>query len=192
MKNNARRELLMKPRLAKSKKWTSLPVEYLQQITQVFIEYFRPSLKGGQIKVQGRIYKEELCFQVSYLPSPKQINLKQANFEASIEYDRNKDNMIQLVNKAIDCTGVMVEKYFANPRKIEFPRSWQSTIFEQQEVFLQYSTINTHLENLADQILGHTEPSYLVKGQDEEEELTAIKIQLGLNVKNQEESKDKD
>ena len=133
----------MKPRLSDSKKWTSLPPEYLQQIKEVFTEKFNDFLQEGTLITQGRIYPKELLLRVGYLGSQ---SIKQANFEVSIEYDKKQQNMVQLIYKAIDCAGSMMHEYFSGTKETEFPQFWQPFDLEGQEIFIQYSTINTELE----------------------------------------------
>ena len=153
----------MKPRLSTSKKWVSLPREYLQQINEVFTEKFKDSLQGSQIVTEGRIYSKELLLRVGCL---KTHSLRQSNFETSIEYDGNKQNVISLTYKAIDLIDSMMDEYLSHHKETAFPRTWQVFHFEGQEIFLQYSTINTKLESHADQLLGETESNDLVQDDD--------------------------
>ena len=169
----------MEPRLATSKKWTSLPKEYLQQIQEVFIDKFHNSLQRGQIIIEGRIYPEEFLLRVGYQGFP---STKPDNFEVSIEYDRNKQNMLQLIDKAIDCADSMMHEYFSNNKKIEFPKAWQPFDMEGQKVFLQHSTVNTELETHADRLLDETiNYDDLIQGDKDEEDIAVIKAKLGLS-----------
>ena len=166
----------MKPRLTTSRKWTSLPKEYLQQIKEVFTEKFQESLQGGEIITEGRIYPKELLLRIGYI---EPCSLKQINFEISIEYDKNKQNMIQLIYTAIDCIGSMMNEHFSS-KETDFLLSWQPFDFEGQKIFLQHSTINTKLETRANELLSKTHSHDLVQGNNEAEELALIKAQLGL------------
>ena len=150
----------MEPRLKPSSKWTSLPKEQLQQIKEAFAEKFKEALQGGAILVEGRIYSEELILCVGYA---KSLALKQSNFEVSLQYDKDKQNALKLIYKAVDCIESMMHEYFSHQEKIELPRSWHPLKFEGQEVFVQYSTVNTELEAWANQLLGKSSANGLIQ-----------------------------
>lgn len=151
----------MRPRLKSSKKWASLPQEQIEQIQAVFAESFKKALQGGQVTTQGRIYPEELIIQVSYSPL---TSIKTSHFEASIGYDKDKENITSLIYLTVDCIGSMMHEYFFNnksknknskePEHLSWPPTWEAFTFEGKEVFLQYSTINIELENKANELLG--------------------------------------
>jgi hypothetical protein len=56
----------------------------------------------------------------------------------------------------IDALGSLMEEYFqtGDVGAMDVPLRWKSYEFEGEEVFLQYSTVNTRLEEEADRLLG--------------------------------------
>lgn len=166
----------MEPRLKTSKKWTSFPNEYLKQIQTVFNKSFKLHLESGKILTEGRIYKEELLLKVGFLENG---NIKQSNFEISIQYDKNKENAVQLIYLMIDVAATMMDEFFMAEVDHDFPRTWQDYDVEGKKVFLQFSTTNDELENEADRILGIDKSDELVQ-QDEDEALDEIKQSLGV------------
>ena len=166
----------MQPRLKYSSKWTPLPAELTQQIQDLFTENFSSYADEGHFFVEGRIYLKEVLLRVGYLPHQQ---LKQTNFEISIEYNRNKDNMLQMIHLAVDCAASLMEQYFTEKGQ-DFPVSWQSVDFMGRPVYWQYTSVNTELEAQADRLLGENTEDRLMQGEDEEEDL-AVKISmLGL------------
>ncbi|MCB0361907.1 MAG: hypothetical protein KDD35_04265 [Bdellovibrionales bacterium] len=172
----------MQPRLKFSSKWTPFPTELLQQIKDLFAENFASYVADGQLMMEGRIYLNEVLFCLGY---GKKGQLKQANFEISIEYDRNKDNIVQIIHIAVDCAASMMDQYFAD-QDLEFPGHWKKFDFAGRPVHIQFSTINTALEAEANRLMGEEaeEEKGLIRGasQDdlEEEELKLKISMLGL------------
>lgn len=169
----------MEPRLKSSQKWTALPGEFLKQMRQVFTQAFPEPSKTGRFLGEGRIYKEELLLRIGYLSNG---SIAQSNFEVSIEYKADKDNMIGLVHLAIDVTATLFHELFENP-EATFPRLWEEFEVEGKSVYIQYSGVNSELERQADLILGEDKGG-LVQGEDEDEselERNGLKRILGLD-----------
>lgn len=168
----------MQARRSDSKRWTSLPKEYLKQMQEVSAQNFKEKMAPkSQLILEGRIYKSELLLRLGYLEDQR---LKQINFEVSLDYDKNKENMIEIIYRALDAAGSMLSEYFSD-NNMEFPLDWKSFKIEKKEVFLKHSTLNSKLEENADKLLGNHEDA-LVQGKENEleEEKTAIKSVLGL------------
>lgn len=145
---------MMTPRLASSKKWTSIPAELCEQIRDVFAENFVELAKSGQFLVDGRIYTQELLLQVGFLPKGR---LRQVNFEVSINFDVNKQNALELIHFIVDCAASLLQEYFVAGENIEsFPIQWKSYELEGRNIFVQVSTTNTALESEANRLLGMT------------------------------------
>lgn len=154
----------MIPRLKSSHKWTSLPPELCTQISDVFSETFASEAKIGKFVVEGRIYGQELLVRVGYLENGR---LRQVNFEVSIDFNANKQNALELIHFAIDCAASFLQEYFAAEGEIEqFPRTWKAFTIDKKDVFIQVTTVNTHLEAEADRLLGKSADD-LVQGDDE-------------------------
>ena len=165
----------MQPRLPKSKKWSSLPKELLEQISSIFNENFAKQLDGAQIKSEGRIYTSEILLSIGFV---KEGSIKQTNFISSMDYNKSKDNVLSLVHIAVDSIGSMFENYFNDP-ETEFPLSWTSFKIDQQEVFLLMSGENSDLEKKADELL-NIDNSNLVQGEDSEISAEELKSNLGI------------
>lgn len=169
----------MEPRLKSSHKWTSLPGEILKQIREIFAQAFPEEAKVGRFLVEGRIFKEELLIRVGYNEHGR---LKQDNFEVSIEYKADKDNMMKMVHLAIDVCATLMNELFEEGEDVDFPRTWSEFDVEKRKVYVLYNGINSDLEKQADEILGKSNKD-LIQGEDEEEleqEKEGLKRILGL------------
>lgn len=166
----------MKPRLETSKKWSSLPDELLVQIKDIFTENFAKKLGTSKILTEGRIYPNEVVLRIG-LNAPERV--KQHNFEASMAYDKAKDNVMALVHVAVDCAGSMLAE-FLEDETTEFPHEWHKYDVEKKEVFLKYSTFNSNLESEANKLLGLASEG-LVKGEDPETDIETMKKLIGID-----------
>ncbi len=160
----------MKPRLTKSKKWTALPAEYLKQIETVFSEGFAAQLSGHKLIIEGRIYSEEILLRVGALENGR---LSQKNFEVSIGYSTKTKDAVDRIHNAIDAIASMMNEHFEDPEKDDFPRSWKEYDFDNQKVYLQYSTVNSELEAQADALLGEAGEDLVVEEPETEDALEA-------------------
>ncbi|MCB0367658.1 MAG: hypothetical protein H6624_04910 [Bdellovibrionaceae bacterium] len=167
----------MQPRLPFSSKWTPIPDELADQITEIFEENFASYIKKGRIFVEGRIYLREVLLSVGYKENGR---LHQDNFEVSIEYAKDRDNMVKMIHLGVDCAASMLEQFFGDPGGVDFPKTWKGYEVEGRQVFLQYTTENTELEAEADRLLGENEGG-LMRGEDSEEELEQKISMLGLS-----------
>lgn len=160
----------MKPRLASSKKWTDFPKEFSKQIQDVFKENFAKELKSSELIVEGRIYPQEILIRIGYLEAGR---LKQANFEVSVEYSQTKNDAVMRINDAVDAAASMMMDYFEKEQDtegdVDFPLSWKEVPFNNQKLYMQFSTVNTKLEAEADAILGASEDGMI---KEEETEIT--------------------
>lgn len=141
----------MQPRLKSSKKWSPLPKELIQQIQSIFRENFQAHTSGSKIEVDGHIYPEEILIRVGLAPEK---GLKQRNWEISVGYRKDKDNVLKLLHLAVDVIGALFEQTFTSETDEDFPRLWQEVDFEGRPVFIQYTTTNSALESEADRLLG--------------------------------------
>jgi hypothetical protein len=171
----------MQPRLSSSRKWTALPKELMQQIRSVFKETFKQQIGKGKIEAEGRIYPEEILVSVGYRP---ETGIKQCNFQVSIAYKKDKDDVLKLINIAVDAAGSLFDQLFSAENDQEFPRLWQEVDFEGRMIFVQYSTENSELEAEADQILGSDAAKAGIAGGDWDEgddvDPDEIKAKLGI------------
>lgn len=54
-------------------------------LSSKFFFFFPPELGGGGVEddIQGRVHAEQVCHQLSYIPSPVKLLKKNRNLEAS-------------------------------------------------------------------------------------------------------------
>ena len=157
----------MNPRLKSSTKWTQFPQEYLSQIEDVFMQNFSEQLGEAKVVVQGRIYPEEILLRVGF---GNDKDLRQANFEVSVGHSPTTKNSMDSIHLAVDAAASMMADYFEQISKqideteLDFPITWQEYDFEGTKVHLQFSTVNTRLEDAADALLGE-ESDEMVKAE---------------------------
>ncbi len=142
----------MEPRRKTNKKVksTSLPVEYVKNIKDVFSKAFKTRLGKREIYVEGRMFPTELILCVGYKPDPK--GLRQINFEASI--DHTGKDVFEKLGVCIDALSSMMDQYLESDESDELPVEWTSFDFEKQKIYLRTSGRNTNLENEANKLLG--------------------------------------
>ncbi len=169
----------MQPRLKTSKKWNAIPKELSAQIKQVFKQSFQSYIGGGTVFADGRIYPSEILMSIGFKPAGG--GLRQFNWDISIEYKRDKDNVMKLLTMAVDVAGSLFEQFFTAENDHEFPRIWAEVDFEGKKVYVQYQTENRELEAEANKLLGLKEDEDLAGGDwDEDVDPEIIKAQLGL------------
>lgn len=157
----------MNPRLKSSKKWTSFPKEYSDQIQTVFKENFAQYLDEGDLIVEGRIYSDEILLRVGYLEKGR---LVQANFEVSMDYSQKEQDAVKRIHNCIDAAASMMLEYLETDGEVDFPYTWKEFPFQGKKIFLQYSTENTSLEEQANKLLGLEGESMLHDENDSDED----------------------
>ncbi|MCM2281677.1 MAG: hypothetical protein NDI61_07505 [Bdellovibrionaceae bacterium] len=165
----------MQPRLATSVKWTPFPEEFSQKVLQVFSENFAQQTTQGEFLIDGRIYPQEILIRIGYVLKGQ---LRQINFEASVEYSMTKagegsqeQTAFQSIYKGVDALGSLFEEYFAETdEEMDMPIHWQAYDFEDGIVWLQSSTVNTRLEAEADQWLKNADEKVLVHDDAQDKE----------------------
>jgi hypothetical protein len=168
----------MKPRLHTSQKWTPFPAEFSEKIIQVMSENFAEQAARGVFTVEGRIYPQEILMRVGYNEGGR---LKQDNFEASMEYSmENKEQAAQSrIFACLDAIGSSFDELFhtrAEGEEMELPAQWEAFDFEGEIVWMQYSTINTRLEDEADRLLNSLNDDTLVQEDFETDDAMARAI----------------
>ncbi|MGZ3795617.1 MAG: hypothetical protein ACXVB1_04595, partial [Pseudobdellovibrionaceae bacterium] len=155
----------MQPRLKTSKKWTSFPKEYVEQIQAVFYENFLEPLAGNKLIVEGRIYPSEVLLRVGV---NKQGQLRQANFEVSMDYNPQEKDAVERIHNCIDAAASMMTDYFELEDEVDLPRTWQEYPFQGKSVFLQFSTENSDLEAQANALLGENAEALVLEEESED------------------------
>ncbi len=165
-----------------------MPKELLDQIKTVFQENFGAQTKGGKLFSEGRVYPEELLFSIGYLPAKQ---LRQHNFEVSLQYKPNKDNVMKLIHIAVDAAASMFVQLFEEEEAVEqFPKIWTEVEFEGRKLYIQYTTENNELDEEADKLLGLSRGEKLTAGEwDEDDDIDPeeVKSRLGLTDEEDEE-----
>ena len=170
----------MEPRLSTSKKWTPVPEDYKNQVLNVLKTSFVDETKRGEWVFEGRIYAEELLLRVGFLENGR---LKQLNFEISIQFKAGKDNVHDLLGLAVDVGASLLEDAFKSEDDADFPKIWQEFVVERRPIYIQYSAVNTKLEEEADRLLGLNQDGLVRQSTDEDaaELIKSLKEKLGLN-----------
>jgi hypothetical protein len=156
----------MEPRLKSSQKWSPFPEELCQIAAAALTERFAEEydLEKAEFVVEGQIYNEEIIGRFG-LRLKDQI--KQYNFEISLEYNSEKDKALELIQKSMDVVEHLWEELLEDDLEdADLSKQWQTMPFEKRMYFFRYSTVNTQLEKEADQWLKEYEKK-LVYGQDD-------------------------
>lgn len=170
----------MQPRLNTSRKWTAIPRELVTQIKTVFKQSFQQHIGKGTVSADGRIYDEEIVVSVGVKLTDQK--LKESHWLVSVGYKKGKDDVLKLINLALDAQGSLFEQFFTSENDYDFPRTWQEVEFEGRKVYIQYSTENKELETQANKILGVQEGEQLLGGDWEDlEDAETIKKRLGVS-----------
>ena len=141
----------MSPRRASSKKWTTFPPEFIEQVTTVFKETFATSLAESALIVDGRIYPEELVLRVGVREKGR---LKQSNFEVSTDYEADVPESLDRIHCLVDVAASMMLEFFESEGEAEFPFVWKEYPYKEKPIYLQTSAENTDLEAQANAFLG--------------------------------------
>ena len=157
----------MNPRLKSSKKWTSFPKDYLNQMQVVFKENFAQYLEKGELVIEGRIYPEEITLRVGFLEKGR---LAQANFEVSMNYSQSDQDALERIHNCVDAAASMMMEYLENDGEVDFPYVWKEVPFQGKKIYLQFNTENSSLEEAANKLLGIDEETLLHEENDNEED----------------------
>lgn len=157
----------MIPRLKSSKKWTSFPKEYSDQIQAVFKENFAQYLDNAELIIEGRIYQEEIVLRVGYLEEGR---LAQANFEVSMSYSQEQQDAVSRIHNCVDAAASMMLEFLENEGEVDFPYNWKEVPFQGKKVYLKFSTENSNLEAEANKLLGLSEDEMLHDTNEDEDE----------------------
>lgn len=169
----------MQPRLSSSRKWTAIPRELVTQIKTVFKQSFQQHIGKGTVSADGRIYPEEIVVSVGV--KLESAGLKESHWLVSVAYKKGKDDVLKLINLALDAQGSLFEQFFTSENDYDFPRVWQEVDFEGRKIYVQYSTANQELEAQADKLLGIAGSDDLAQGEWEDlENADSIKQRLGV------------
>ena len=83
----------------------------------------------------------------------------------------------------IDILGSLMEEYFASEAdidQVDIPLHWKCYAFEGEKIYLQYSTINTKLEEEANRLLGLLGDSLVNERTADEDAMAAAQVDSDL------------
>lgn len=163
----------MNPRTKTESKWTELPPDLKKQISTIFQQNFEKQIGAtGEIRTDGRIYPKEIVLSVGI---HKKGELRFHNFEVSIDHKNDKEKIVELIYLSVDAIASLMTEYFENDEDIELPYTWMQYPFQDQKVWLQFSTVNPDLEAEANKLLGLTnEEETLLKNAEAERSPDAL------------------
>ena len=159
----------MEPRLKSSTKWSPYPEELCEQAIAVLSERFMEEydLEKAEFVVEGRIYKSEILGRFGL---KKEGQLKQHNFEISLEYNNEKDKALELIQGSMDIVEhLWTELLEDDLEDYELSKEWQTMPYEKKMYFYKYSTINTGLEEEADRLLAEYEKKLVYQTENHDE-----------------------
>jgi len=157
---------ILEPRLKTSLKWSPFPEELCRQIQDVMTEAFSDFDLKGEFVAEGIICPNEIVMRVG-LNSKNQ--LRQNNFEVSMEYSGEDEKAFEKIHFMVDFLGEAWEKFLdEEPDSEELPLVWTEHRFEKNILFLRYSSINSNLEKQADELLKQFEKKLLHETEDDD------------------------
>ena len=110
--------------------------------------------------------------------------LRFQNFEVSIDHSSEKQDTVQKITVAVDAIASLMVDYFDNEEGNEMPLVWQEYPFENEKIWLQFSSTNSDLESEANKLLGvKEEATLLVESTISRKMITALcsKSHLGFS-----------
>ncbi len=155
----------MNPRYKSNKKWTQFPEDLTRGISDIFKQNFAAQLVDYiEVHVSGRFYEKEIILQVGL---NKKGELRFTNFEVSLDHKNDPTKIIEQVYLAVDVIANLIADYFENNEEHELPYVWTEFPFNNQKVWIQYSSENPRLEAEANKLLGELKDA-LLKEVDED------------------------
>lgn len=156
----------MEPRLKNSTQWSPFPQELTEQMAEALMDRFAEEydLENGQFVVDGRIYKNEI---VGLYGLRLDGQLKQHNFEISLEFDPEKQKALELIQQSMDVVEhLWTELLEDDLEDADLPRKWQTMPHNKVMYHFRYSTVNTDLEEQADRLLEEFEKKLVYQTED--------------------------
>jgi len=151
-------DVMIEPRKKTSslKKRVQLPGDARALICSTFEDAFEGDLDGFKIDSNGWVYSEELVLTVGIR---KNNEIRQKNFVASLDYNKQSEQAMNIIHTAVDAVASMLDQYLDAGGDIEMPLTWQDFDFEGTTVHLMVNGTNSDLEAQADELLGEAAQS---------------------------------
>lgn len=146
----------MRARRTDSKKWTSLPQEYMENVHSTLTSQYEKELKGSEVVFEGRVYEREVVVRIGFLPKGR---LKQHNFELAFDIPETRDQVLTKLNNGLDFLDSLFIEFFAkdgfenSDYEETLPVLWKPLSSGKDIFHFQYSTENSKLESMADEWL---------------------------------------
>lgn len=167
----------MHPRKKESKKWTKLPVDFSNQIRDVFEQSFKGHLINRKLQVEGRIYPTEILLRVGFNQSGE---LRYHNFEVSLEHSKEKQDTLPQIHLGVDAIASLMAEYFEDEENHEMPLVWQEYPFEKQKIWLQYTSVNQDIEAEANRLLGLADDQELLNESEDLADEVGAEIEVEI------------
>ncbi len=141
---------MFEPRMPTSAKHLpqNLPLDLAGIIRESLLQKYT-FFSDKDLIVQGAIYPEELILLVGF---KEKKSLRQFNFECSIGYHNDEEavdsGVLEKFHKGADSLDVMINEYIEAAGDIEMPKTWSHFNFENEQVYLKTSNINTEVEKM--------------------------------------------
>lgn len=162
----------MEPRLKTSQQWTPYPSELCEQTVAVLSERFveEYGLDNAEFIAEGRIYNNEIIGRYGLRFADQ---LKQYNFEISMDYDGENDKVLTMIQESMDVIEHLFTEFLEDGcDDSELTDRWQLMQYEKRPYSYRYTTVNTKLEQEADQWLSQYEKKLVYDSPAESEETT--------------------
>lgn len=163
----------MNPRLPTSKKWTSVPPEFLQQIRDTLQKLWAEKSPGSKFFAEGRIFPQEIVARIGILEKGR---LAQNNFEISRDLNP-KEPLIEQITSTFDASMALAEEFLNAGEEANtglYPRTWKEFKFSGKAFFFQFTTENTELEAEANRWLGEGDEGLFNESDDDEIDFEAL------------------
>ena len=156
----------MEPRLKTSTQWTPFPSELLQQIVEATEDHFSDYERDNrQFTADGRIYPTEIILRIGLKAAKGE--LRQDNFEASLEYSVEKDKPIEQIHILVDFLAETWAEFLEDaPSREVLPLLWTEQFFEKKPIFIRYTSENSDLEKEANAYLAMDEKKLVYTDED--------------------------
>lgn len=158
----------MEPRLKTSTQWTPFPEELLQQIIEVTEDHFSDYEIGDrQFIAEGRIYPTEIVLRIGLMAAKGE--LRQDNFEASLEYSVEKDKPVEQIHILVDFLAETWAEFLEDaPDREVLPLLWTEQFFEKKPIYIRYTSENSDLEKMANSLLAKDEKKLVYEDLNED------------------------
>lgn len=159
----------MEPRLKSSTQWSPFPVELCEQTVSALSDRFKEEydIENAEFVVEGRIFGAEIVGRYGLRVEGQ---IKQHNFEVSLEYDSEKDKALELIQKSMDVVEHLWTELLEDDLEDgELSKQWQTMPHQKRMYHYRYTTVNSQLEQEADKLLAEYEKKLVYQSEEHED-----------------------